>query len=33
VGEVDSEEEEDEQPVVVELDEEGREVGLVSFRD
>ncbi len=32
-GEVDSEEEEDEMPVVVELDEEGREVGLVSFRD
>ncbi|KAK4146897.1 AAR2 protein-domain-containing protein [Dichotomopilus funicola] len=29
----DSEEDEDEQPVVVELDEEGREVGLVSFRD
>ncbi|KAK4235256.1 AAR2 protein-domain-containing protein [Achaetomium macrosporum] len=29
----DSDEEEDEQPVVVELDEEGREVGLVSFRD
>ncbi len=32
-GEVDSEEEEDELPVVVELDGEGREVGLVSFRD
>ena len=32
-GEVDSEEEEDELPVVVELDEEGRKVGLVSFRD
>ncbi|KAK4043299.1 AAR2 protein-domain-containing protein [Parachaetomium inaequale] len=30
---VDSEDEEDEQPVVVELDGEGREVGLVSFRD
>jgi A1 cistron-splicing factor AAR2 len=29
----DSDEEEDEQPVVVELDEAGREVGLVSFRD
>lgn len=29
----DSDEEEDEQPVVVELDEDGREVGLVSFRD
>ncbi|KAK3906501.1 A1 cistron-splicing factor [Staphylotrichum tortipilum] len=29
----DSDEEEDEQPVVVELDEEGREVGLISFRD
>ncbi|KAL2271934.1 hypothetical protein VTJ83DRAFT_1305 [Remersonia thermophila] len=28
-----SEDEEDEQPVVVELDENGREVGLVSFRD
>lgn len=33
VGEVDSEEDEDELPVVVELDDEGREVGLVSFRD
>ena len=32
-GVVDSEDEEDEQPVVVELDGEGREVGLVSFRD
>ncbi|KAK3296309.1 AAR2 protein-domain-containing protein [Chaetomium fimeti] len=32
-GLVDSEDEEDEQPVVVELDGEGREVGLVSFRD
>jgi A1 cistron-splicing factor AAR2 len=30
---VDSEDEEDEQPVVVELDGEGREVGLVSFSD
>ncbi|KAL2195475.1 AAR2 protein-domain-containing protein [Corynascus similis CBS 632.67] len=29
----DSEDEEDEQPVVVELDEEGREAGLLSFRD
>ncbi len=29
----DSDEDEDEQPVVVELDEDGREVGLVSFRD
>lgn len=28
-----SDDEEDEQPVVVELDDEGREVGLVSFRD
>ncbi|KAK4138154.1 hypothetical protein BT67DRAFT_459144 [Trichocladium antarcticum] len=33
VDEGDSDEEEDEQPVVVELDGEGREVGLVSFRD
>lgn len=34
VGEVaDSDEEEDEQPVIVEFDEEGREVGLVSFGD
>ncbi|KAH6841165.1 AAR2 protein-domain-containing protein [Chaetomium sp. MPI-CAGE-AT-0009] len=32
-GLLDSEDEEDEQPVVVELDGEGREVGLVSFRD
>ncbi|KAL2123826.1 hypothetical protein VTJ04DRAFT_191 [Mycothermus thermophilus] len=30
---VDSDEEEDDQPVVVELDEDGREVGMVSFRD
>ncbi|KAK3301651.1 AAR2 protein-domain-containing protein [Chaetomium strumarium] len=30
---VDSDEEDDGQPVVVELDEEGREVGLVSFGD
>ncbi|KAL2155813.1 hypothetical protein VTH82DRAFT_555 [Thermothelomyces myriococcoides] len=29
----DSEDEEDEQPVVVELDEHGREVGLLSFSD
>ncbi|KAL2160478.1 hypothetical protein VTH06DRAFT_1166 [Thermothelomyces fergusii] len=29
----DSEDEEDEQPVVVELDEQGREVGLLSFSD
>ncbi|KAL2136348.1 hypothetical protein VTI74DRAFT_4180 [Chaetomium olivicolor] len=29
----DSEEDKDEMPVVVELDEEGREVGLVSWRD